>query len=74
VGVSGIFLKATGSQILAFRCDRVFACNIEFNTCRDKSIRSFLTCSVCLLMMRSEYLLAFGEGLNFQLGGLKIES
>jgi len=33
----------------------------------DKSIGSFLTCSVCLLMIRSEYMLAFGEGSNFQL-------
>jgi len=32
----------------------------------------FLTCSV-LLMMRSEFVWAFGEGSNFQLEGLKIE-
>ena len=35
------FLKATGSQILAFQCDRVFACSVEFNACHDKSIRGF---------------------------------
>ena len=44
-----------------------------FNACHDKSIRSFLTCSMCLLMMRSECVWAFGEGSNFQLEGLKIE-
>ena len=60
VGIGGcvlnFVLKATGSQILAFQCDRelIFACSLEFNACHDKSIRSFLTCSVCLLMMRSE--------------------
>ena len=56
-------MKATGSQILAFQCDRVFACSVEFNACHDKSIGS----SVCLLMMRSECVGAFGEGSNFQL-------
>jgi len=29
-------------------------CSIEFIACHDKSILTFLTCSVCLLMMRSE--------------------
>ena len=38
VGFSGILLKATASQILAFQCDRVLTCNMEFNTCHDKSI------------------------------------
>jgi len=61
------FLKAMGSQILAFQCDRVFACSFEFNACHNKSIRSFLTCSVCLLIMGSECMWAFGEGSNFQL-------
>ena len=57
---------ATGSQVLAFQCDRE-ACSVEFNACHDKSIHNFLTCSVCLLMMRSECVCAFGEGSNFQL-------
>ena len=35
--------------------------------CHDNSICSFLTCSVCLLMMGSEYEWAFGEGSNSQL-------
>ena len=38
MGVSGNFLKATGSQ--------VFVCGIEFDACHDKSICRFLTCSV----------------------------
>ena len=41
--------------------------NTEFNACHDKSIRSFLTCSVCLLMMGSECVWGLGEGSNFQL-------
>ena len=32
-----------------------------------KSIRSFLTCSVCLLMVGSECVWGLGEGSNFQL-------
>ena len=72
MGVSGFLLKAMGSQILAFQCDRVFACSVESNACHDKSICGFWTCSVCLLMMRSECVWAFGEGSNFQLEGLKL--
>jgi len=34
------FLKAMGSQILAFHCDRVFSFSTEFNACHDKSISS----------------------------------
>ena len=48
-------------------------CSIEFNASHDKSMSSFLTCSVCLLVMGSECVWAFGEGLNYQLEGLKIE-
>jgi len=42
--------------------------NTEFNACHDECIPSFLTCSVCLLMMGSEYVWGLGEGSNFQLG------
>ena len=38
--VSGIFLKAMGSQILAFQCDS--DCIMYLNACHDKSIDRFL--------------------------------
>ena len=54
--------------LLAFQCGREFLThNTEFNACHDKSIRSFLTCSVCLLMVGSECVWGLGEGSNFQL-------
>ena len=56
-------MKAMGSQILAFQCDRTLTRIVQFNACHDKSIHSFLTCSVCLLMMGSEFV----WGSNFQL-------
>ena len=52
-GFGGCVWKATGSQILAFQC-KSFCCSVEFNACHDKSIRSSLTCSMCLLIMGSE--------------------
>ena len=45
----------------------VIESSIEFNAYHDKSIHSFLTCSLCLLTMGSECVWAFGEGSNFQL-------
>ena len=50
-----------------FQCDRQFLTYNRVNACHDKSIGSFLTCFVCLLMMGSECVWAFGEGSNFQL-------
>ena len=52
--------------------EEFLTCNTDFNACH-KSIRSFLTCSVCLLMVGSECVWGLGEGSNFQLEGLKIE-
>ena len=46
---------------------KVFTCSTEFNACHDKSMGSFLTCSVCLLMMGSECVWGLVEGSNFQL-------
>ena len=43
----------------------VLTYNTEFNACYDKSIGSFLTCSACLLMMRSECVWGLGEGSLF---------
>ena len=61
-------MESQDSQILAFQCGREFlTCNTEFNACHDKSIRSFLTPPVCLLMMGSECVWGLGEGSNFQL-------
>jgi len=40
---------------------------MEFNACCDKSIRCFLTCSMCVLMMGSECMWVLGDGSNFQL-------
>ena len=51
--VSGIFLKATVAK--SFSVIESLTCSIEFNECHDKSIRTFLACSVCLLMMGSVY-------------------
>jgi len=61
------------SQILVFQCSREFLTyNTEFNACHDKSIRSFLTCSVCLLMVGSECVWGALERVQ-SLEGLKIE-
>jgi len=47
--------ESQDSHILAFQCGREFLTySTEFNACHDKSIRSFLTCSVYLLMVGSE--------------------
>ena len=57
-----------GSQSLLFSVIEFLpVASIEFNACHDKSMRSFLTCSVYLLMMGSECVWSFGEGSNFQL-------
>jgi len=40
-----------GSQTFGFNVTESLSCIMEFNACHDKSIRSFLTCSVCLLVM-----------------------
>ena len=68
MGVSCILFESHDGQILAFQCGREFLTYTnEFNACHDKSIRSFLTCSVCLLMVGSECVGGLGEGSNFQL-------
>ena len=46
VGVSGIFFESQDNQILAFQCVRVLTCSWEVSAYHDKSIPSFLTCSV----------------------------
>ena len=54
MGVSRILFKNQDSKILAIQCGREFLTyNTEFNAGHDKSIRSFMTCSVCLLMVGS---------------------
>ena len=61
-------LKARiAKSIHAFQCDRVLTNSTEFIACHDKSIRNFLTCSVCLLMVGSECVWGLGEDSNFQL-------
>ena len=59
------YLKAMMAKSLLFR--EFLTYTNEFNACRDKSIRRFLTCSVCLLMVGSECVWGLGEGSNFQL-------
>ena len=56
---NGVYTRTRGGEILTY--------NTELNACHDKSICSFLTCSVCLLMVGSECVWGLGEGLNFQL-------
>ena len=57
-----------GSQILALQCDSEFlpvAYSVMHATINPYVI--VLTCSMCLLMMGSECVWAFGEGSNSQL-------
>ena len=51
---------------------RVLTCSIEFNACHDESMHSFLTSSVCSLMMGSERVWALGEGSNLQLEDIRV--
>jgi len=67
VGASGIFLKAKGSEIFAFRCEKEFWLVYHGVHWMSRKIHRILTCSVCLLMMQSECVWALGDGSNFQL-------
>ena len=67
------YLKATTAKSLLFSVVEFLTYTDEFNACHDKSIPSFLTCSVCLLVVGSECVWGLGEGSNFQLEDLKIE-
>ena len=64
MGVPGIFFESLGQPN---PCFSVLTFSPEFNACHDKSMHSFLTYSVGLLMMGSEWVGALGEGSNFQL-------
>jgi len=67
VGVSGIFfLKARIAKSLLFSMLESLTCSREVSAYHDKSTCSFLTYSVCLLMMESEWVWGFGEGSKFQ--------
>ena len=51
-GIFYFFLKATQvAKSLLFSVTESLTSITELNACHDKSIHSFLTCSVCLLMM-----------------------
>jgi len=62
-GASTLFRWNHSSQSLHW-FKRVLTFSPEFNA---ESIRSFLTCSLCLLMMGSECVWALGEDSNFEL-------
>ena len=65
MGVSGIFLKATSSQILAFQCDRVFLPVAQ--SLMHATIISILIFFDLFYVLGSECGWAFGEGSSFQL-------
>ena len=65
MGVSGIFLKSRRAKSLLLSVLKSLTCSWEVSAYHDTSTHSFLTSSVCLLMMGSECVRGLGEGSKF---------